>query len=228
MSSPSSGVAGTAFITRVEVSDDFGVDRVLARLVNLSNQVVSPIVTGSRISGTSKSGTYTVDLQALNTARSGDIFVVEVSGQDLAGNYSAWVQVSRFTIAAPSNDSQRPIIVAGSGVVEKASVVFGQSFTFTFRVTDNAEVFSTGGIVYRPDQWPVKEVDGGVLISGNYQDGTWRVTIDIPRTVNKGGIENNPIGTYSVYAKARDLANNVTRLEDGNYYVYIGTVSVTG
>ena len=126
----------------------------------------------------------------------------------------------------PTPDVERPVIVAGSGVVEKSTVKFEESFTFTFRVTDNTEVYSAGGIVYRPDQWPVKEVDGGVLISGNSQDGTWRVTIHIPRVVNKSGIENNPIGTYSVYAKARDLVNNVTRL-DGNYYVYIGTISVS-
>ena len=124
-------------------------------------------------------------------------------------------------------DTQLPIIVSGSGVVEKSSVKFSESFTFTFRATDNAGITSAGGIVYRSDQWPVSEVSGGVLISGNSLDGIWRVTISIPSTVNKGGIENNSIGTYSVYAKASDASANAARGADGGYYTYIGTITVS-
>ena len=118
--------------------------------------------------------------------------------------------------------------MAGSGVVEKSSVKFEESFTFTLRATDNVGIASVGGIVYRPDQWPVAQLTGGVLISGNSRDGTYRVAISIPKTVNKGGIENNPLGTYEVWAHVTDTSGNAMRMSDGNYYIYIGTVSVTG
>lgn len=112
--------------------------------------------------------------------------------------------------------------------MEKTSTGFAQSFTFTFRATDNVGIDNAGGIVYRPDGWPVAEIDGGRLVSGNVKDGIWRVSISIPSTVNKGGIENNPPGTYLIYGKTSDTSGNAMRLPDGNYYQYIGTISVTG
>ena len=117
--------------------------------------------------------------------------------------------------------------MAGSGVVEKSSVKFEESFTFTLRATDNVGIASVGGIVYRPDQWPVAQMTGGVLISGNSRDGTYRVAISIPKTVNKGGIENNPLGTYEVWANVQDSATNSSYV-GGSYYIYIGTIEVTG
>jgi len=107
-------------------------------------------------------------------------------------------------------------------------VKFEESFTFTLRATDNVGIDGVGGIVYRPDQWPVAELSGGVLISGNSLDGTYRVTISIPKTVNKGGIENNPVGTYAVWGNARDASGNAMRMPDGVYYIYLGTIEVTG
>ena len=186
-------------------------------------------VTATRVSGNSQSGSYAFTMQTALSAKSGDKYKIQVRASDAAGNYSAWTDVSEFTVLPPTPDTERPVIVAGSGVVEKSTVTFTEIFTFTFRATDNVGVAGAGGIIYRPDNYPVGEIDSGRLISGSSQDGVWRVSISVPRRANPGGVEqDNPLGTYSVYAKASDSSGNAMRLSNGNYYIYIGTVSVTG
>jgi hypothetical protein len=128
---------------------------------------------------------------------------------------------------APTADTERPVIVAGSGVVEKASVKFGENFTITFRATDNVGIAGIQGIVYRPDSFPVFEGGNGPRISGSSTDGVYRSTLAIPATVNNGGIQNNPVGTYKVYANVQDSASNSSYV-GGSYYIYIGTIEVTG
>jgi hypothetical protein len=130
-------------------------------------------------------------------------------------------------VSAPTPDIERPVIVAGSGVIEKASVKFGENFTFTFRATDNVDINSAHGIIYRPDSFPVVEGGNSPRISGTITDGVYRVTIAIPATVNNGGSQNNPIGTYKVYANVQDSASNPSYV-GGSYYIYIGTIEVTG
>ena len=130
-------------------------------------------------------------------------------------------------LSAPTADTERPVIVAGSGVVEKVSVKFGENFTFTFRATDNIGISSANAIIYRPDSFPVVEGGNSSRISGTSTDGVYRVTIAIPATVNNGGIQNNPIGTYKVYANVQDSASNSSYV-GGSYYIYIGTIELTG
>ena len=103
---------------------------------------------------------------------------------------------------------------------------FGENFTFTFRATDNVGISNAHGIVYRPDSFPVVEGGNSPRISGTVTDGVYRVTIAIPATVNNGGTQNNPTGTYKVYATVQDAATNASY--DGGYYIYIGTIEVTG
>jgi len=200
------------------------VAQVVVRLLNPENVAVVSGLIATRVSGSAQNGNYTVALQTATAATSGSIYKVQISASDAAGNTSVWTQIGTFTVVVP--DTTRPVVVAGSGVVEKASVKFGESFTFTFRATDNIGVVSAHGIIYRPDSYPVIEGGNSPRISGSATDGIYRVTIAIPATVNNGGIQNNPTGTYKVYANVQDAASNSSY--DGGYYIYIGTIEVTG
>ncbi len=147
---------------------------------------------------------------------------------DYSSTISAGIPLSPTPTPAPiPTDAIKPVIIVGSGIVEKSTVKFNEDFTFTFRVTDNVGVASTGGIIYRPDDFPVAQGGYSSLITGTAIDGVYRVTLSIPTTVNNGGTQNNPIGTYKISAWAQDAAQNASYVS-GSYYTYIGTIEVTG
>ncbi len=186
-------------------------------------------VSGTTIGSCSTTGALTCTVTGLSPNTD---YKVIVSAWNSAGgvNRSSGDQNSPRTPARtsePTSDTERPVIVAGSGVVEKASVKFGENFTITFRATDNVGIAGIQGIVYRPDSFPVFEGGNGPRISGSSTDGVYRSTLAIPATVNNGGIQNNPIGTYKVYANVQDSASN-SSFVGGSYYIYIGTIEVTG
>jgi hypothetical protein len=55
-------------------------------------------VTATRVSGNSQSGSYSFTMQTAFAAKSGDKYKIQVRASDAAGNYSAWTDVSEFTV----------------------------------------------------------------------------------------------------------------------------------
>jgi hypothetical protein len=130
-----------------------------------------------------------------------------VQGIDNFGRYTHLEQISSFVI-----DKDLPIMVANSGVFPKASFNPGESFNFTYRITDNAgccsyNVVSLWRVSGRNPSGSAEYQSASTsLVSGSQTNGTYQASIQIPSSIT--------LGTWYVKAQARDIATWYTHVED--------------
>ena len=224
---PSSGVISNSIVApnaslsvTYRITDDvgccstslIGVYKDAGRNVN-SNQVYYSIgASHTRISGSATDGRYQVSFVAPSSLTNG-VYYVKVQGIDNFGRYTHLEQVATFTI-----DKDLPIMVANSGVFPKSSFTQGESFNFTYRITDNAGCCSYNVVsLWRvsgknPSGSASYQTSNTSFISGTPTNGTYQATVQIPSTFGTG--------TWYVKAQARDTATWYTHVED------LGTISV--
>ena len=224
---PSSGIISksivapnTALTVTYRITDDvgccstslIGVFKDPGSNVN-TNQVYYEIGgSHQRISGSPTDGRYQVNFVAPSNLDSGTYYV-KVQGIDNFGRYTYLQQVASFVI-----DKELPIMVANSGLFPKSTFNPGESFNFTYRITDNA-----GCCIYNVvSLWRVsgKNPSGSAeyqtsntsLSSGSQTNGTYQASIQLPSSI--------ALGTWYVKAQARDTATWYTHVED------LGSISI--
>ena len=175
---------------------------------NVNSNEVYYSIGGShqRISGSATDGRYQVSFVTPANLDSGTYYV-KVQGIDNFGRYTFLEQIASFVI-----DKDLPIMVANSGVFPKASFNPGESFNFTYRITDNAgccsyNVVSLWRVSGRnPSGSAEYQSASTALVSGSQTNGTYQASIQIPSSI--------ALGTWYVKAQARDIATWYTHVED--------------
>jgi hypothetical protein len=122
--------------------------------------------------------------------------------------------------SAAAVDSQNPVVVAGSGVIQQSTVKAGQPITLTFRATDDIGVTSAITRIVNTANNVVASM-AATRVSGNAVDGTYTATLTVPI--------GYPAETYRVIAAAFDATQKSSVGTDSAFsaFVVIGTVVVT-
>jgi hypothetical protein len=126
--------------------------------------------------------------------------------------YARWVTallvVVLSSISAPqafADDLQNPVIVADSGVASSSTPAPSESFTVTYRVTDDVGCCGYHQAwLYNAAGTSLSQVTPA-LVSGTATDGTFRASFTMPA--------NAASGTYTVKAQATDLTGKYTHLQ---------------
>ena len=202
---------GQSITFTFRATDDIGVTSAGGIIYN-GSQLVNQGGSATRVSGTASDGVWSVTL-SIPDANSAGTYTISGYVQDALSKGSGYVPVGTIVVTGGSPvDSQNPVVVAGSGVVQQGTVAVGQSITFTFRATDDIGVTSAGGIIYNGSQL-VNQGGSATRVSGTASDGVWSVTLSIP--------DANSAGTYTISGYVQDA------LSKGSGYVPVGTIVVT-
>ncbi|CAB4567318.1 MAG: hypothetical protein F2559_01560 [Actinobacteria bacterium] len=224
---PSSGIISNnivapnaSLILTYRVTDDvgccstslIGVYKDSGRNVN-SNQVYYSIgASHTRVSGSATDGRYQVSFVAPTSLETGTYYV-KVQAIDNFGRYTHLEQVASFII-----DKDLPVMVPNSGVFPKSTFNPGESFNFTYQITDNAGCCSYNVVSLwkvsgkNPAGSPDYQFSGASLVSGTQTNGTYQASVQLPPSIS--------LGTWYVKAQARDIATWYTHVEA------LGSISV--
>jgi hypothetical protein len=104
--------------------------------------------------------------------------------------------------AGPAGAASKPPISVVSSSADPTSVVAGSSITFTWRITSKAGVTFTALSAIGPNGASLDDCQGGTLVSGSAEHGTFQQQCDIPAVVANG--------SWSTEIIAIDDANNET------------------
>ena len=126
--------------------------------------------------------------------------------------YAHWVTgllvIVLLSISAPqafADDLQNPVIVPDSGVASSSTPAPSESFTVTYRLTDDVGCCGYHQAwLYNPAGASLSQVTP-VLVSGTATDGTYRASFTMPASAASG--------TYTVKAQATDLTGKYTHLQ---------------
>ena len=165
--------------------------------------------------GTNKAGTWRASLTI--PAGTSGIHYVCFQATDIAGNTTriAWAIQQELS---PPPDTAKPVVVDGSGTINKSSGTAESQFIVTFRATDDVGVNDISGII-RNAQGEVVTVRGSnQRSSGTALDGIWTVTVTVPT--------GTPLGQYSIFGRAQDLGNNAGT-PNSSSEILIGTIQIT-
>lgn len=165
-------------------------------------------VATSRVSGTITDGVYSGTINVPLGTNPGT-YTLRAQVIDIAGKYSHMETLATVAITAqtapPTVDTQNPVIDPSSGVLSTTNVTRGQSFTLTYRVTDDIGANSTNGAyLYDSNGQMVASVSGS-RISGTALDGTYLATFTLS--------QNAAAGTYTLKAQTTDQAGKWSHLQ---------------
>jgi hypothetical protein len=104
--------------------------------------------------------------------------------------------------AGPAAAVAKPPLSVVSSSADPTSVVAGSSITFTWRITSKVGVSFTALSTLGPDGASLQDCDGGTLVSGTAEHGTYQQQCDVPTVVANG--------SWSTEIIAADDANNET------------------
>ena len=116
-------------------------------------------------------------------------------------------------------DTVVPIVVSGTGSINRTSGTAGSEFIVTFRATDDVGVNDISGIIRNANGEVVTVRGSNQRSSGTALDGIWTVTVTVPT--------GTPLGQYSIFGRAQDLGNNAGT-PNLSSEVLIGAIQVTG
>ena len=156
---------------------------------------------GQRTSGTATDGTYRTSCTIPSGASDGT-YRVGIEARDTVGN-TRWAPNpsadpdATFAVTGGGGDAVPPVV---SDVTVPTSVVAGEAFLITWRLTDASGVSSTSGSVSSLTGQSILNCWGGQRISGTATDGTYRTSCTIPSGASEG--------TYRVGIQAQDTVGN--------------------
>ena len=125
------------------------------------------------------------------------------------------ITANYFDTEAPPADQENPVVVVGSGVLSSPTVEAGQSFSITYRVTDDVACCNQHDVLFynSQNQSSVAFSAPSAQISGTPTNVTYRANVSVGTSIQPG--------TYIAKTQTTDLAGKFTFLQE------IGSIQVT-
>ena len=205
---PSSIQPGNPLSVSYRVTDDFGCcSSARAYLYDSAGASVT-FVEAARSAGTNLDGTYSATIN-IPAGTAPGTYTVKGQAIDNAGKYTHLVVLATITVTAqtapPTVDTANPVIDPASGVLSNSSIAPGQSFTLSYRITDDVGCCNPhNAFLYAPNGSTIASASAQ-RISGTVTDGIYQATFTLP--ISAGA------GTYTLKSQVTDLTGKYSHLQ---------------
>lgn len=206
--SVSSVQSGNPVLVSYRVTDDMSCCSSARVYLYDSASTMVLFVEAARTSGTVTDGIYSA---TVNVPFGSAVGAYTFKGQviDNASKYSHLEVLASLTVTAqtapPTVDTQNPVIDPSSGSLAPSPVVRGQSFTLSFRVTDDVGANSTNAVYLYDSSGQMVSSVTGTRVSGTATDGTYAGVFNLAA--------NAAAGTYTLKAQTTDLTGKWSHLQ---------------
>ena len=195
---PASVAVGQSLTVTWRLVDAAEVVSTQAQVVDPFGEAINGCGPAQLVSGTASDGTYEQDCELSLDSTTG-LYSVHIAATNGAGEPRIVPSAgdASFMVTGGGGDAVPPVV---SDVTVPTSVMAGEAFLITWRLTDASGVSSTSGSVLSPTRQSVPGCWGGQRISGTATDGTYRTSCTIPGEASNG--------TYRVGIQAQDTVGN--------------------